>query len=150
MLAGSWGGVTSVKPQVTGQVVPEAPTNINEICETRSAECMAACAKAAACQADVSLPNCAGYMACSILGSLVTTKAGATTTATNLVFKGNSATNLGLCEGGCVHDKDCQDGFECQPRDEAVVRGCQAGGTGDKSSYKYCAQGTARTRNVGW
>ena len=44
------------------------------------------------------------------------------------------------CEGDCDTDNDCAGALKCFQRDasSSLVPGCQAGGTGDVSSYDYC------------
>ena len=58
-----------------------------------------------------------------------------------LVDKGGTATNLGLCEGDCDRDGDCQGALRCFQRDSRSERvpGCTPGGTGDTYEDRdYC------------
>ncbi len=56
---------------------------------------------------------------------------------TGLTTRGeNPSFTLGLCEGDCDHDNQCEDGLKCFQRNNYVtVPGCGDGGTHD---YDYC------------
>ena len=58
-----------------------------------------------------------------------------------LVDKGGAATNLGLCEGDCDGDSDCQGTLRCFQRGSSseTVPGCTPGGAGDVGDHDYCS-----------
>ena len=57
-----------------------------------------------------------------------------------LVDKGSSPDEvLGLCEGDCDNNNDCDTGLKCYQRSgDTEVPGCLSGGIGDESSHDYC------------
>jgi hypothetical protein len=61
-------------------------------------------------------------------------------------------TKLGMCEGDCDKDSDCQEGLICYQRDSSsdVPTGCVGGGPGDIGTHDYCAApGTPKLVDLG-
>jgi len=49
--------------------------------------------------------------------------------------------SLGICEGDCDRDQDCDGGLICFHRDgHTHVPGCANGGSGDVAYFDYCVQ----------